>query len=58
MFRHILLKFLRWIPSVFVIILVVYALLFFGAGDPIRLMFLRMPGDVAWNPERIAGNAP
>lgn len=54
MLRHILLKLLRWIPTIFVIIFVVYALLFFGAGDPIRLMFLRMPGDVAWNPERIA----
>jgi len=53
MFRHIIYKLLRWIPSVFVVILVVYALLFYGAGDPIRLMFLRMPGDVAWNPERI-----
>lgn len=53
MSRHILFKLMRWIPSVFLVILVVYALLFFGAGDPIRLMFLRMPGDVAWNPERI-----
>ncbi len=55
MFRYILSKFLRWIPSVFVIIFVVYALLFFGAGDPIKLMFMRMPGDIAWNPDRIAG---
>lgn len=55
MFRHILFRILRWIPSAFVIIFVVYALLFFGAGDPIKLMFMRMPGDVAWNPDRIAG---
>jgi ABC-type dipeptide/oligopeptide/nickel transport system permease component len=53
MFRHILFKLLRWIPSVLVILFVVYALLFYGAGDPVRLMFLRAPGDVAWNPERI-----
>jgi len=53
MFRHILFKVLRWIPSLFVVILIVYALLFYGAGDPIRLMFLRMPGDSAWNPVRI-----
>jgi ABC-type dipeptide/oligopeptide/nickel transport system permease component len=53
MFRHILFKLLRWIPSVLVILFVVYALLFYGAGDPIRLMFLRAPGDVAWDPERI-----
>ena len=37
----------------FTIILIVYALLFYGAGDPIRLMFLRAPGDVAWDPDRI-----
>ena len=54
MYKHILFRLLRWLPSAFVIILVVYALLFYGAGDPIKLMFLRMPGDVAWNPERIA----
>ncbi len=53
MFRHILFQLLRWIPSVLIVLLVVYALLYYGAGDPIRLMFLRMPGDVAWNPERI-----
>ncbi len=53
MYRHMLMQFLRWIPSGFIIILVVYALLFFGAGDPIKLMFMRMPGDVAWNPEKI-----
>lgn len=53
MYRHMLMQFLRWIPSVFIIILVVYALLFFGAGDPIKLMFMRMPGDIAWNPDKI-----
>ena len=31
----------------------VYALAFYGAGDPIKLIFLRAPGDVAYNPERI-----
>lgn len=53
MFRHILFQVLRWIPSVLLVLLAVYALLYFGAGDPVRLMFLRSPGDVAWNPERI-----
>jgi peptide/nickel transport system permease protein len=53
MFRHILFHILRWIPSVLLILLGVYALLYYGAGDPVRLMFLRAPGDIAWNPERI-----
>jgi peptide/nickel transport system permease protein len=53
MYRHIGFQFLRWIPAVFLILLGVYALLFYGAGDPVRLMFLRAPGDIAWNPERI-----
>ncbi|MGO8658221.1 ABC transporter permease, partial [Rhizobium ruizarguesonis] len=26
---------------------------FYGAGDPIKLIFLRAPGDVAYNPQRI-----
>jgi len=51
--RYILGRLLRWIPSAVVILLLVYALAFYGAGDPIRLMFLRAPGDVVYNPERI-----
>jgi peptide/nickel transport system permease protein len=51
--RYILRRFLRWIPSTLLLILVVYALAFYGAGDPIKLIFLRAPGDVAWDPERI-----
>lgn len=53
MLRHILYKLVRWIPSALLILLAIYALLFYGAGDPIKLMFLRMPGDIAWNPVRI-----
>ena len=43
----------RWIPTVLVVLLVIYALVFFGAGDPIKLIFLRAPGDIAYNVERI-----
>ena len=53
MFRFILQRLLWWIPTAFVILLFVYAMLFYGAGDPIRLIFLRAPGDVAWDPDRI-----
>jgi peptide/nickel transport system permease protein len=31
----------------------VYALAFYGAGDPIKLIFLRAPGDVAYDPVKI-----
>ena len=51
--RFILGRILRWIPTAFLMLLFVYALLYYGAGDPIRLIFLRAPGDVAWDPERI-----
>jgi peptide/nickel transport system permease protein len=51
--RYILLRVGRWIPSAVVILLVVYALAFYGAGDPIKLIFLRAPGDVVYNEERI-----
>lgn len=31
----------------------VYALAYYGAGDPIKLIFLRAPGDVAYDPVKI-----
>ena len=46
-------RLLRWVPTVLVVLLVVYALAFFGAGDPIKLIFLRAPGDVAYDEVRI-----
>ena len=53
MLRYIANRLLLWIPSVIVVMLGVYALAFYGAGDPIKLIFLRAPGDVAYDPTRI-----
>jgi peptide/nickel transport system permease protein len=53
MLRFVLKRLLIWIPSVILILLGVYALAFYGAGDPIKLIFMRAPGDVAYNPARI-----
>lgn len=53
MWKYIGNRLIRWVPTVLVVLLVVYALAFFGAGDPIKLIFLRAPGDVAYNAERI-----
>ena len=53
MLRYIANRLLLWIPSVVVVMLGVYALAFYGAGDPIKLIFLRAPGDVAYDPTRI-----
>jgi peptide/nickel transport system permease protein len=53
MFAHILNRLLLWIPSVLLVMLGVYALAFYGAGDPIKLIFLRAPGDVAYDPVKI-----
>jgi len=53
MWKYIGNRLLLYIPTVLVVLLVVYALTFFGAGDPIKLIFLRAPGDVSYNPERI-----
>jgi peptide/nickel transport system permease protein len=44
---------LVWIPTLVLILLGIYALAFYGAGDPIKLIFLRAPGDVAYDPDRI-----
>ena len=35
--RYVLTRFAIWIPSVLVVMLAVYALAFYGAGDPIKL---------------------
>ena len=51
--RYIIQRLVRWVPSVLIILLMIYALVFFGAGDPIKLIFLRAPGDVAYDVERI-----
>jgi ABC-type dipeptide/oligopeptide/nickel transport system permease component len=53
MLVYILRRLLLWIPAVFLVLLGVYALAFYGAGDPIKLIFLRQPGDVAFDPARI-----
>ncbi len=53
MARHILQRVLLWIPSVLLVMLAVYAMAFYGAGDPIKLIFLRAPGDVAYDPAKI-----
>lgn len=53
MLIYILRRLLLWIPAVFLVLLGVYALAFYGAGDPIKLIFLRQPGDVAFDPNRI-----
>ena len=46
MLRHAFRRLLLWVPSVLLVMLAVYALAFYGAGDPIKLI------DEQW--ERIA----
>ncbi|GHC59588.1 ABC transporter permease [Neogemmobacter tilapiae] len=53
MFAYITRRLLLWIPSVLLVMLGVYALAFYGAGDPIKLIFLRAPGDVAYDPVKV-----
>lgn len=53
MLRYLALRIAVWLPSVVLIMFGVYALAFFGAGDPIKLIFMRAPGDVAYDPVRI-----
>lgn len=51
--RYILRRIVYWIPALVLLALVVYALAFFGAGDPIKLMFLRAEGDVTYDAQRL-----
>jgi ABC-type dipeptide/oligopeptide/nickel transport system permease component len=39
MIRLILSRLARWIPGMILLMLIVYGLVFFGGGDPIRIMF-------------------
>lgn len=52
--RYILFRIIRWIPAALLILFIVYAMAFYGAGDPIKLIFLNAPGDVAYDQDRIA----
>lgn len=51
--RYLIGRFIKWVPSAVIVLFLVYALAFYGAGDPIKLIFLRAPGDVVWSPEQI-----
>ena len=53
MAKYIINRFIKWIPSAILVLFLVYALAFFGAGDPIKLIFLNAPGDVVWSEEQI-----
>ena len=53
MLAYVLRRLIVWVPSVLLVMLGVYALAFYGAGDPIKLIFLRAPGDVAYDPAKI-----
>ena len=50
---YILRRVLYWIPALLLLALFVYGLAFFGAGDPIKLMFLREEGDVTYDAQRL-----
>ncbi|ODT66447.1 MAG: peptide ABC transporter [Pelagibacterium sp. SCN 63-23] len=54
MLIYALKRLLLWIPSVLLVLLAVYAMAFYGAGDPIKLIFLREPGGIAFDPNRLA----
>jgi len=42
-----------WLPSLGFILLAIYLIAYYGAGDPIKLIFLRSPGEIAFDPVRI-----
>lgn len=53
MLKYVAIRVATWAPTLLLILLGVYAIAFFGAGDPVKLMFVRAPGDVAYDPARI-----
>lgn len=53
MLRFVLTRVARWVPSAVLLLFLVYAMAFYGAGDPIRIMFLREGGDVVYDEARL-----
>lgn len=53
MARYLARRVFYWIPALLLIAVSVYAMAFYGAGDPIKLMFLREEGDVTYDAERL-----
>ena len=51
--QYILKRIVYWIPALLLLALTVYALAFYGAGDPIKLKFLREEGDVTYDAQRL-----
>ncbi len=51
--KYVLRRIVYWIPALLLLALSVYAMAFFGAGDPIKLMFLREEGDVTYDAQRL-----
>lgn len=45
MAKYILFRLLRWIPGVLLLLFIVYALMFFGGGDPVQIMFSKEATD-------------
>lgn len=46
-------RILLWFPSLIALLFAIYLIAFYGVGDPIKLIFLRSPGDVAFDPVRV-----
>lgn len=40
MIRYLTVRMLRWIVGLFIVLLITYAMMFYGGGDPIRRMFV------------------
>ena len=51
--KYVAQRIVYWIPALVLLALAVYAMAFFGAGDPIKLMFLREEGDVTYDAQRL-----
>ena len=51
--KYVAQRIVYWIPALILLSLAVYAMAFFGAGDPIKLMFLREEGDVTYDAQRL-----
>jgi len=48
MVRYLAMRVLRWVAGIAVIIVVTYAMMFYGAGDPVRRMYMNRGDSAMW----------
>jgi peptide/nickel transport system permease protein len=53
MTRYLVLRIVRWVTGICIVLFVTYAMMFYGAGDPVRRMYMSSSDSQMWVDERM-----